>query len=439
MSRIIDYLYELDLTSLEKIEDYFQKNDIDTIVSFNEYVGELAFEDWHIADYSPYSFAPSMDVSGFGGCAHLGCKIQRANKFIKFSSLYSDHIYLIVNSITNPHLPDPSKESMDQYRDDLLQDYSLILMYSDLVNANIARIIPAHFAVCPECFSNHICDISDFDRLTPLVEQYASKAIMEVTEYFHDADISFLRLSNLSELFPDHDMLFSIQGGEISNLCKKISSYPFFISDKELIYGFVKEHIYKEYLTSKFETFISSSYQSKYITTKPSDKVLIESNCSKTIGSTPPPVFEMPFLDNISSRSILELRKSEQPAFNEYRVAIDQATKLYVSSSSKAEITDIYDDVIYPAFVKIDAAFERAKRIHTLKNLCEAIVVCSTVTLGVINSTIPPDPAAIVAAAGGSEALLSYLGNVIERKINSGNEIEKQDFYFLWKLQKRMK
>lgn len=64
MSKIVDYLYELGLTSLEKIRDYFLITDIDTILSLEEYVGDLAFEDWNIAEYSPYSFAPSMDVSG---------------------------------------------------------------------------------------------------------------------------------------------------------------------------------------------------------------------------------------------------------------------------------------------------------------------------------------------------------------------------------------
>ena len=93
---VIDYLYELGLTSLEKIESYFLKTDIDTILSFDEYIGELVYMDWKIAEYSPYSFAPSMEVSGFGGCSEISCKIRRANKFIKFSSLYSDCIYLII-------------------------------------------------------------------------------------------------------------------------------------------------------------------------------------------------------------------------------------------------------------------------------------------------------------------------------------------------------
>lgn len=434
MSKIIDYLQELGLTSQERIEYYFSENDIDTIFSFDEHIGELAFEDWKIAEYSPYSFAPSMDVSGFGGCSGLNCKMQRANKFIKFSSLYSDHIYLIVNSITNPHSMDLTDENMNYYRSELINDYSLILVYSDLIREGIARIIPSHFSVCPDCFAKQVCNIRDFDALKPLVQEYTTKAIMEVSGYYKNQDIGFVRLGNLPELFPDHDGFFAFQGGIISELCKKISSFPYVVSDQELIHDLIESHLFHNYVTARFEAFISSAYQSKYITSKISDKALIESSSAKVIGNSFPLIFEMPFLENIHPKAILELRKSEHDAFNEYRIAIDQASKHYITSSNNAECRDIYDDVIYPAFVKLDAMLERTKKAHRIKTFCEMAVVSSTVTLGVMSSAIPKDPLAIAAAVGGSEVLLSQLGNVMERKLNSGNELEQQDFYFLWKL-----
>jgi hypothetical protein len=37
MSRIIDYMRELDLVSSEKIKRYFMKNNLDTIMSFDKY------------------------------------------------------------------------------------------------------------------------------------------------------------------------------------------------------------------------------------------------------------------------------------------------------------------------------------------------------------------------------------------------------------------
>ena len=434
MSKIIDYLYEVGLTSLDKVRDYFLTNDVDTIMSLQEYVGDLAFEDWKIAEYSPYSFAPSMDVSGFGGCTENDCKINRANKFIKFSSLYSDCVYLIVNSVTNPH---PIQKIDDSERWSLINDYSLILLYSDLIKADIARIIPSHFSVCPDCFSKYVCDINDFSAIEPLIDEYTEKAIMEITAYSNQDNLSLIALRNLPEMFPDHDGFFASRGGAISRLCRKFSSFPHIVSNKKLVRGLIKKHLLDGYVTAKFETFMSSSYQAKYVTSKASDKALIEVKEHRITGTTPPPVFEMPFLENVSSKDVLDLRRAEGEAFNEYRIAMENASKQYLTINSNAEVSDIYDDIIYPAFIKLDAAFNRAKRIHAIKNACALVVTASTVTLGVMNSAIPKDPVSIATAIGGSEVLLSQLGNVVERKLNSGNELERQDFYFLWKLNKK--
>ena len=106
MSKIVEYMNEIGLTNFDNIQDYFFNSNLETIISLHEYLQELAYEDWSISDYSPYSFAPSMELCGFGGCEEYHCKLQRASVFNKFASLYGDTVYFIVNSITNPHIPD---------------------------------------------------------------------------------------------------------------------------------------------------------------------------------------------------------------------------------------------------------------------------------------------------------------------------------------------
>ncbi len=104
MSNLILYLKELDLTTPEKIDLYFSKTEIDVLKTFDEYVGELVYQDWEISDYTPYIFSPTQEVAGFGGCSNIKCKINRADRFTKFSSLYSDVIYLYNGSDLLNHL-----------------------------------------------------------------------------------------------------------------------------------------------------------------------------------------------------------------------------------------------------------------------------------------------------------------------------------------------
>ena len=74
------------------------------------------------------------------------------------------------------------------------------------------------------------------------------------------------------------------------------------------------------------------------------------------------------------------------------RQALDKATKLYVLGQNPVNSKEIYDDIIYPAFIKLDAMFERTKKMRIFKALGELAIISSTVTLGVMTSAIPANP-----------------------------------------------
>ncbi|MEE0311718.1 MAG: hypothetical protein UDW71_06735, partial [Oscillospiraceae bacterium] len=328
-SKIVEYMNEIGLTNFDNIQDYFFKSNLETIISLHEYLQELAYEDWSISDYSPYSFAPSMELCGFGGCEEYHCKLQRASVFNKFASLYGDTVYFIVNSITNPHIPDFSddKHKEFEYRYHLMSDCSLIFLYSELIVRNIAKIIPPHFSICPDCFAKCICNEDALLSLNPISQKYSEKAVLEVIEYNSKTKNGCIVIKNLPELFPNHDAYVNVYGEYETNVMEQIKSFPSIITDKTFISHFIQRHVEDCYITSRFETFISSAYRSKYITDKPIHKEILSTN--KITASLTPPVFEMPFLENVDTDTILKLRDSEQDSFNEYRIALDKATQAY--------------------------------------------------------------------------------------------------------------
>ena len=437
MSKIVEYMNEIGLTNFDNIQDYFFNSNLETIISLHEYLQELAYEDWSISDYSPYSFAPSMELCGFGGCEEYHCKLQRASVFNKFASLYGDTVYFIVNSITNPHIPDffDDKHNEFEYRYHLMSDCSLIFLYSELIVRNIAKIIPPHFSICPDCFAKCICNEDALLSLNPISQKYSEKAVLEVIEYNSKTKNGCIVIKNLPELFPNHDAYVNVYGEYGTNVMEQIKSFPSIITDKTFLSHFIQRYVEDCYITSRFETFISSAYRSKYITDKPIHKEILSTN--KITASLTPPVFEMPFLENVDTDTILKLRDSEQDSFNEYRIALDKATQAYLATTQTTEASDIYDDIIYPAFVKLDTMFKRSRKMQIFKNIGELLVTSATVTLGVMNSVIPENALAIITAVGGTEAMAKYITSTIERKLTAGNTIENQDFYFLWKLNRK--
>ena len=245
MSKIVEYMNEIGLTNFDNIQDYFFKSNLETIISLHEYLQELAYEDWSISDYSPYSFAPSMELCGFGGCEEYHCKLQRASVFNKFASLYGDTVYFIVNSITNPHIPDFSddKHKEFEYRYHLMSDCSLIFLYSELIVRNIAKIIPPHFSICPDCFAKCICNEDALLSLNPISQKYSEKAVLEVIEYNSKTKNGCIVIKNLPELFPNHDAYVNVYGEYETNVMEQIKSFPSIITDKTFISHFIQRHV----------------------------------------------------------------------------------------------------------------------------------------------------------------------------------------------------
>lgn len=356
---------------------------------------------------------------------------------IKFSSLYCDIVYLFVGSITTPHNPEISKENEKNYRYDLMRDFSVIFMYSGLIKRNIARIIPPNFSICPDCFRELIVNDNELKMVDAIIDEYAKKAIIEASSYDERRKIGFMKIKNLPEIVSDHDVAFMTYKRDDITVLENINSFPTVIDDREVILRHVKDYMYNNYYVSKFEAFMSSSYNSKLVTSKISDKMIIEAVSDGTIGRTPPPVFEMPFLEKIDSETVLKLRESENHIFNDYRIALDKATKEYLKEGNTGREQEIYDDVIYPAFVKLDGMFKRMKRMRIFRAVGELAVTASTVTVGVMNSIIPANPVGILTALGSSGALLKQINKVIDNKLSTKDELAAKDLYFLWQLKNK--
>ena len=257
-----------------------------------------------------------------------------------------------------------------------------------------------------------------------------------VTKY-DDGESGHIQIKNLPEMFPDHDPYIFIDSYNGSDILKAMDTSRSIITNETIVKDVMKSVVVNSFLTSRFETFMSSMYQSKYITSKSFDKTTIDFSVKKTIGEIPAPVFDVPFFDKFDTKTILKLRESEHQSFNDYRIAMDQATKAYITEPS--QINDIYSDIIYPAFNRLDALFDKTKRSNFAKNVGEGIIIGSTVTLGVMTSVIPNNPMGIISALGGTGTLVKYLDGVIQRKLSTNDEIEKQDFYFLWQLNRKNK
>jgi hypothetical protein len=436
VSNLLDYMNDLNITNHHDLEKYINENDIDVLVSFLEHTRELALSDWDIGEYSPYAFVPSLELSGFGGCHEIQCKLQRAQNFAKYAALYCDKVYLYVPLITIPHKLDYDAFSIKEFKEDMLAEFALIIIYSPLIERKIVKIVPPNFSICKNCFEELFFNKSELDSVISIAAELSKKVQVFGVSFFKQLNTGLLRIKNLEEFFP-HRYLEIVSGPFVQEL-EKMDRYPSLIKNEKLIADFIKSILVEEYYNTKFEAFMSSAYKSKYITAKVSSKTIIETIDGKTPMHHEPalPIYDMPIIDTVKTERILEARDQEQEAFNQYRDALTFAMKEHYKGQSEIEITEVYDDIVYPAFVKLESALKRIKQQSKRKAVGSLIIAGSTVTLGILGGIIPPNPMGIIAGLG-SATLLANIGKMAIEQTGPRDEARVNDFYFLWKLKNK--
>lgn len=438
MSKLIQYLEDLDVKDIGKLRSYIIDNDIDTLQSMLEYVRKLVYMDWEINDYSPFSFVPSMDLSGFGGCTEISCKMKRASNFAKFSALYCDTAYIYVPSITLPHEIKSTNKGYEQFKMELIADFSLIVFYENLITRKIIKIVPPNFNLCKDCFIKDFLTENDKIALFELSKALSKKASIVAREYSRELKIGLLEIKNLEEIYMDHKSFFGISDGPFLEELKNLNNFPTEIKDKKLIESFVYKLVEEEYYHTKFETFMSSAYKSKYITAKTSGKMIIDavSNKKEINQNEIVPIYDMPIVDSVNTNIILSVRDREAESFNQYRVALNKAINEHYKGQSEAEITEIYDDIVYPSFTKLESSLKQISRKNIAKTAGEIAIIGSTLTLGIIGGIIPFNSTGILAGLSGT----TVISNIVKKAadwVADTTSAPENDYYFLWKLKNK--
>ena len=432
MSRLIDYLDELNINSIESLASYVTASTIDVLLGLVNYARMLVQEDWIEPEYSPFSFVPSQELSGFGGCAGLECRNKRASEFAKFSALYADSGYIYIPILSIPHRKEfENNEVVDRLKKSIFSDFSSVIIYSALITKGIVRIVPSNLNICENCFIELYSNKDDDQHMRDIVDEYSEKIILTATSYNPFAHRAVLEVSNLPELFTDHNRLIVYTSGIMYDEIRKCKQFPEIIGNKKMKREIAVNIIVKEYRNVKFDAYLSALYKAKYITQNESTSHMFETTKKKNFQQVQPilPIYDMPVIDNVDIATILDIRFHEEDAFDTYRVALNKAIHEHRSGQSELEIREVYDDIVYPEFVKLDNSITNLKRKHLLRATGELVILGTTVTLGIISGIVPLTALGV----GGAISLAPTIRKIAENKMED-TEVKNNDYYFLWKL-----
>lgn len=432
------------LHNLDRLKTFVWDTDLDTIDAFVKEVQDIIEDDKTKYTYSPFMFYPNPDLSGIGGCYETKCKLKRANKFSLFASLYADAIFLSFDPVsTNGDISKLSEEEIYKYLCDVENLLALLLTYRDLINSGIARLSINRSRLCSSCLNKTLQRYQTVFSIPDLLKQYINQATISVEKDAYEKEKYWISYDNMANLIPGNHILMEYSSQNIPELKyysrqKKVINAPNL--KKKLLSDLVLSSIGEAYETAQF----SQMYRAKMITDIPldlqiaqllqgkeQDTIITKNKYKQSID------YDLPIIGNLSIAKILQLREKMQDSFNRYRNSVNA----FIQKNQNSHVVDIqklYDQEIYPQFTELLARIHEMKSRQLSQIVGEGIIWTSVLGVGYASGLISSVSDAIT-AAGGIGTIIHRATDKIFKFQEEKQKIERNPYFFLWKLKNAKK
>ncbi|CAI1832273.1 hypothetical protein [Serratia ficaria] len=391
-----------------------------------------------------FSFVANSSLSGGRHpCSAPGCRIDKLDQLISFSSLYSDEVY-----IQNP-FEEIVTSGVDNLclasRQELVAGIYNYLYLRPLIKRGIIKYAQNMVSLCHD---HHISlaeplrekIINKENQLYNLLHDFLLETC-EVALDMTDTNKPFFEIKGSTSIIDHGTMYFYLLeplGEYIEHLCSKVMPYKF--TKKEVIdegiLRLVIDPIIKDLSDQEWHSaFYGTSYlcdnQIQMDIASKLNSAVYKAN-STSFGSAVN--HYLPTIQSKSTDDILALRDKEAEAFHVYRDKINTLIKKG-GGWSEREISELFRDQILPEINIIEKKV-RDWKTKTRSGLRDKIIIGSgAISFGLYSGMLPHDFSHLFAAAGGGAALVSAAID-LSKTLKGKEEARSNDFYFLWHVNK---
>lgn len=385
-------------------------------------------------------------------CANIECRVSRIKKLARFSSLYSDEVY--INSFFSDYKDPDLWEDIETTQQFLFDDLLIVHEILPLIEQGFIKFFSPRTNVCFSCQAKQFISRSasgNFDAYyKKLKREYLNNLnvtceldddeylfLLDGPEPYLDHPHYWIRYDAPHPIIKRHTILDKINQGiqvDISKtLIKELDFHTELAHDvaTNVIFGLATSGaLHTSFLTENdiHVTFLNALQGAQRIR----EKNLIALNHLSSI---------VPFAEDVPIKDVLILRKREKEAFISFRNAFNEAIDEFRRSGDSFDEHDakeLYADVINPKLVNLDKKIKAAKKDLIKKPFRSLTSIVGVISFGLLTGIIPPDIAAIAKAIG----LVKFGSDTIQQTMalgDSENKIKSDNFYFLWKIREKTK
>ncbi len=437
-------------------EDKIYRSSIDDILNHVISFDKITSTELLQPDKSVFAYSASTGLgAGRLPCIEINCRSRRATEIAQFAGLYSDRVYLF-NFFTELQYPIPETEDEEvRFYMQFCDDLKILFLLRPLLEAGIiVPYTPPFYCVHCAVELSFGIDARDslkeerrklfkrFRRETEIElerDEFGYHATIAGPEYLIEHAKNLMEINDkrtlkkISRIPGLQDRLQKRDPIRLTSLVRKsLNLEDSWINDilQDIHHAAISQTLRASFLTNR-EILIET------LNRVSADKLTSEKNriVQKYITSI------VPFVEGLSTKSLLKIRNRENEAFLIFRKALNSAISEYLKSKdtiTESQAKQIYGDIISPRIALLEKRIKENKR-DLFKSVTRKIIsTAGAITFGLYSGLAPNNFMAIASALG----LMKLTKDVLEELMNksdSGKEIRSDEMYFLWKVKQATK
>jgi hypothetical protein len=408
-------------------------NDVVTVINQNLPTRKLSGD-----SHSPFSFVSNSQMGGGRTyCRHSNCRFSAAENLANNAALYADHIYL-----QNPFEYYARIDHFDQeHKYDLANDIFLLFLFKPLIEKGIISYCDQDYHFCEDCYRNFTKKFDpNYESKFKKTEKELNRIVSETVKFkvIDNNGTPALELSNIVGI-SDHDIIYTFR--KLPKIVKdkfrkgKSSKLTADEIKKSKVYQIITQSVLNDL---DYQDYYSKLYDASVLTNRSIDFDLI--NSTNLISNSQIKFdlnHELPFMQNVPLKKLIELRKKEGEAFEVYRNSVTKAIKETEKQrgTQQPKKKEIYNDLIRPEINKIDLTIKNSKKLIFGNIKQDLILGTSFVGIALASGFLPNNIGQVVSAIGGIKFADQFASNV-RKLLTTPQEIRNNPYYFLWKVKR---
>ncbi len=419
------------------------------LVSIAEQSAELTSTSSVTNPDSVFSHTASLSLGGGPTpCASAECRIKRARELVQFAAFYSDRVF--VNNCLFTSTGRFEESPIDVARSAFHRELEIILVFRPLIESGLIVPVTPTTTLCYHCLGKSALPDADRKRFDGSLRRFAQRFEAETKatlECWEDGSVS-LNVKGSDELV-EHG--FTGQDwGKISKLAKDhprlatrlkmLQSVPLSKAQRKR-FEVDADMAHDLFNDIGFEMAMSQCLKSSIVTSRQVHVDILNDFVKDFELNRRNSLIQehltciVPFLNDVSTRDLLVLRKGEADAFVSFRHAFAKAVDEHIKAKpgylSKRDATAVFKEVIEPELARLNRKVASARKSVFRKSSAGMLGWAAAISAGFYFGFVESSLLAAAKAFGLTRIAADFVGTAAQ------DTIRNENMYFLWKVQHR--